>query len=130
MDQQTLQPPQHQDTRPGLEHEMTPRPRSSDPSQRGSGKLLDKLAIITGGDSGIGRATAIAFAREGADVAIVYLNEHGDAAETRRLVEQEGRECVPIAGDVGSEEFCRTTVEKIVQRFGRLDTLVNDAAEQ
>src|SRR5689334_10732523 len=98
MDQQTLQPAQGQDTRPGLEHEMTPRPRSSDPTHRGSGKLKDKLAVITGGDSGIGRAVAIAFAREGADVAILYLREHQDAEETRRLVEAEGRTCAYFAG--------------------------------
>jgi NAD(P)-dependent dehydrogenase (short-subunit alcohol dehydrogenase family) len=88
------------------------------------------VALITGGDSGIGRAVAIAFAREGADVAIAYLNEHKDAEETKRLVEKEGRRCVTIAGDVGGEEFCRDTVARTVESLGRLDVLVNNAAEQ
>lgn len=85
------QPPQHQDRRPGVESEMAPRPKAEDPGHRGSGKLRERVTMITGGDSGIGRAVAIAFAREGADVAVVYLNEHKDTEETKRLVEQEGR---------------------------------------
>jgi NAD(P)-dependent dehydrogenase (short-subunit alcohol dehydrogenase family) len=124
------QPPQHQDRQPGLEKDMRPKPKSSDPAHRGSGKLQGKAALITGGDSGIGRAVAVAFAREGADVAVVYLNEHEDAKETKRLVELEGRRCLLIAGDVGSEEFCREAVRKAVEGFGRLDILVNNAAEQ
>jgi NAD(P)-dependent dehydrogenase (short-subunit alcohol dehydrogenase family) len=124
------QPPQHQNRQPGIESEMTPRPRAEDPGRRGSGKLHEKVTIITGGDSGIGRAVAIAFAREGADVAIVYLNEHKDAEETKRLVEQEGRRCVTIAGDVGEERFCRDAVDRVMQAFHRLDILVNNAAEQ
>jgi NAD(P)-dependent dehydrogenase (short-subunit alcohol dehydrogenase family) len=128
--QQTLQPPQHQDRQPGIQSEMTPQPKSERREYKGSDKLLDKTALITGADSGIGRAVAILFAREGADVAIVYLNERGDAEETRRLVEQEGRRCILLSGDVGDEAFCRQCVEKTVQEFGHLDILVNNAAEQ
>jgi NAD(P)-dependent dehydrogenase (short-subunit alcohol dehydrogenase family) len=109
---------------------MTPRPDAEDESQRGSGKLRGKVAIITGGDSGIGRAVAIAFAREGADVAVMYLNEHGDAEETRRHVEKHGRRCLLIAGDAGDESFCRQAVDRTVSELGRLDVLVNNAAEQ
>jgi NAD(P)-dependent dehydrogenase (short-subunit alcohol dehydrogenase family) len=129
-EEQKLQPPQQQDRRPGLESEMTPQPRAEDQSYRGSGKLRDKVALITGGDSGIGRAVAIAFAKEGADVAIAYLNEHEDAEETRRQVEQEGRRCIAIAGDVGDEQFCRQAVQQTVDQLGRLDVLINNAAEQ
>lgn len=123
-------PPQHQDRRPGLESEMTPQPKAEDASYRGSGKLRDKVALITGGDSGIGRAVAIAFAKEGADVAIVYLDEHEDAEETKRQVEQEGRRCVTIAGDVGDEQFCRQAVQQTVDQLGGLNVLINNAAEQ
>lgn len=115
---------------PGEESKMRPRPSSASEAHRGSGKLLEKVAIITGGDSGIGRAVAIAFAREGADAAIVYLKEHGDAKETARLVEQEGRRCVLIAGDAGAEAFCQQAVARAVSSFGRLDIVVNNAAEQ
>lgn len=130
MTQQALQPPQHQDRQPGLESEMTPKPKSERREYKGSDKLLDRVALITGGDSGIGRAVAILFAREGADVAIVYLNEHKDAEETRRLVEQEGRRCILLAGDVGDEAFCKQCVDKTLEEFGHLDILVNNAAEQ
>ncbi|HKI02786.1 MAG TPA: SDR family oxidoreductase [Thermoanaerobaculia bacterium] len=123
-------PPQKQDRQPGIETEMTPRPRSEDPAERGSGKLAGKAALITGGDSGIGRAVAIAFAREGADVAVVYLDEHQDAEETRRLVEEKGRRCLLIPGDVGDEELCREAVERTARELGRLDVVVNNAAEQ
>ena len=130
-EQQTqTMPPQHQDRQPGIEARMTPRPKAEDQLYRGSGKLQGKAAIITGGDSGIGRAVAIMYAREGADVAVVYLNEHQDAEETKRLVENEGRRCHLIAGDVGDEAFCRQAVEQAVREFGRLDVLINNAAEQ
>src|SRR4029078_1556376 len=124
------QPPQHQDRQPGIESEMRPRPRAEDPQQRGSGKLQDRAALITGGDSGIGRAVAVAFAREGADVAIVYLNQHQDAQETQRLVEKEGRRCLTIAGDVGTLLCCEESVNQTVAELHRLDILVNNAAEQ
>jgi NAD(P)-dependent dehydrogenase (short-subunit alcohol dehydrogenase family) len=123
-------PPQAQDQQPGLESEMRPKPRAEDPGYRGSGKLQDKVAIITGGDSGIGRAVSIAFAKEGADVAILYLNEHQDAEETKREVEQEGRRCLLIAGDVGDKAFCQDAVQRTVDELGRLDILVNNAAVQ
>ena len=95
--------PRQRQRQPGIESKMRPRPRHSDPDQRGSDRLKDKVALITGGDSGIGRAVAIAFAKEGADLAIAYLDEHEDAAETKRLVEEQGRRCITIAGDVGDE---------------------------
>ena len=129
-EQQQQQPPQHQDRRPGIEAEMTPQPRSEDRTYRGSGKLQGKVVLITGGDSGIGRAVAILYAKEGADVAVVYLNEHQDAEETKRQVEEEGRRCLLIAGDIGDEQFCRQAVEQTVRELGRLDILVNNAAEQ
>ena len=125
-----LQPPQHQRRQPGREHKMKPRPRAEDEKHRGSGKLQDKVAIITGGDSGIGRAVAIAFAKEGADISVVYLEERKDANETKRLVEEHGRKCLLIEGDVGEDDFCRKAVEQTVNEFGRLDLLVNNAAEQ
>lgn len=123
-------PPQHQDQQPGLESEMTPRPVADDPKYRGSGKLRGKVALITSGDSGIGRAVVIAYAREGADVCLMYLNEHSDAEETKRLVDQEGGRCLLIAGDIGDERFCQKAIEQGVEELGRLDILVNNAAEQ
>ena len=128
--EQPQQPPQHQDQQPGIEAEMTPRPQAEDRAYRGRGKLQGKVALITGGDSGIGRAVAIAFAKEGAEVAIAYLNEHGDAQETQARVEQEGRRCLALDGDVGDEAFCQDVVQETVRTFGRLDILVNNAAEQ
>jgi NAD(P)-dependent dehydrogenase (short-subunit alcohol dehydrogenase family) len=125
-----INPPEQQTRRPGLEADMKRRPKAEDPKHRGSGKLEGKVAIVTGGDSGIGRAVAIAFAKEGADVAIVYLNEHKDADETRKAVEKFGQRCLPIAGDLGYESFCRQVVEQTVNELGRLDVLVNNAAEQ
>ena len=114
----------------GLESEMEPRPDYGEESYRGSGKLQGKAAIITGGDSGIGRAVALAFAREGADVLISYLDEHSDAEETVRIVEKERRRCVPLAGDISDEAHCQQIVERAMQEFGRIDILVNNAAWQ
>lgn len=128
-EQQTL-PPQEQNQQPGIESQMTPRPQVDDPQYRGSGKLRDKVALITGGDSGIGRAVAIAYAKEGADVVIVYLNEDEDAKKTQQMVEELGRRCLTMAGDVGDENFCQTAVQQTIERFGHLDILVNNAAEQ
>lgn len=128
--QQSQQPPQHQDRQPGLESEMKPQPKTEDARYRGSAKLSGKVALITGGDSGIGRAVAIFYAKEGADVAIVYFNEHADAAETKRQVEEENRRCILIAGDVGDEHFCEQAVTQTVEEFGHLDILVNNAGEQ
>ena len=129
-EEKELQPPQHQNRRPGVEAKMTPRPKADDPGYKGSGKLEGKVAIITGGDSGIGRAVAIAYAKEGADVAVLYLNEKKDAMETKKLVEQEGRRCITVSGDIGDEVFCRDAVARTVRELGRLDILVNNAAEQ
>lgn len=126
---QTL-PPQHQDVQPGREDQMTPKPRSEDSDYHGSGKLQGKVALITGGDSGIGRSVAIFFAREGADVAIVYLEEDQDARDTKAEVEQEGTRCLLIRGDAGDESFCEQAVQQTVDEFGQLDILVNNAAEQ
>ena len=123
-------PPQHQ-PKPGLESEITPRPRYEAPSYRGSGKLAGRVALITGGDSGIGRAVAVLYAREGADVAIVYLpEEESDARETRQAVEAEGQRCVQIPGDVRDPKFCANAVQRVVNELGRLDLLVNNAAFQ
>lgn len=127
--EQTL-PPQHQSVQPGIEAMMDPKPKSIDSSYKGSGKLQGKVAIITGGDSGIGRSVAIYFAKEGANVVVVYLNEHDDAEETKKFIENEGTSCLLIAGDVGNEEFCKEIVSQTIKTFNRLDILVNNAAEQ
>ena len=123
-------PAQQQHQQPGRESQMSPRPRFEPPAYVGSGKLSGQVALITGGDSGIGRAVALLFAREGADIAIAYLNEHDDAKETCRLVEKERRRCFAFAGDIGQEKVCQKIVQETVKRFGRLDILVNNAAEQ
>ncbi len=116
---------------PGAEHAMHPAPRYAAPAYRGAGKLRDRAALITGGDSGIGRAVAVLFAREGADVALIYLDdEQADARETARAVEAEGRRAMLMPGDVRDPAFCRQAVEGVVNRFGRLDILVNNAAAQ
>lgn len=128
--QKIVFPPQHQNQQPGVESIMDPKPVSVDPKYKGSGKLNGKTAIITGGDSGIGKSAAIYFAKEGADVAVLYLEEHGDAEETKQLIEAEGRRCLLYSGDIGCEEFCKETVNKIMQAFGKIDILVNNAAEQ
>jgi NAD(P)-dependent dehydrogenase (short-subunit alcohol dehydrogenase family) len=124
-----LQPAQKQERQPGRESEMRPRP-DYEPKYPGCGRLKNKVALITGGDSGIGRAVAVAMAREGAKIAIVYLEEHKDADETVAAVEREGSRAIKLAGDIGDEQFCRAAVEQAVKEFGRLDVLVNNAAEQ
>lgn len=127
--QQTL-PPQHQNHRPGIETEMNPLPKYESSQYKAAGKLEGKVAMITGGDSGIGRAVAVTYAKEGADVTIVYLSEHKDAEETKRQVEQEGRKCLLIAGDIGDDKFCSDSVKQTIEQLGKLDILVNNAAEQ
>jgi len=122
-------PPQHQNQRPGIEEEMNPRPKYEG-NYKAAGKLQGKVALITGGDSGIGRAVAVAYAKEGADVAIVYLNENEDAKLTKQEVEQEGRKCLLISGDLGDESFAKQVVEQTVDELGGLDILINNAAEQ
>lgn len=129
-DKPTSVPAQVQDHQPGDEYKMNPEPEIIRDSYKGSNKLKGKTALITGGDSGIGRAVAVHFAREGADVAIIYLDEDKDAEDTKQMVEKEGRKCVLISGDVGNEEFCRSAVAQAVKELGKLDILVNNAAEQ
>jgi NAD(P)-dependent dehydrogenase (short-subunit alcohol dehydrogenase family) len=116
--------------RPGMEAEMQPRPDYGEASYKGLGRLVDRIAVITGADSGIGRAVALAYAREGADVVISYLSEHQDADETKRVVEAAGRKALTIAGDLADEAQCRKVIEAAVKQFGRIDILVNNAAEQ
>jgi NAD(P)-dependent dehydrogenase (short-subunit alcohol dehydrogenase family) len=130
MGEQAQQPPQQQPRQPGLEGAMTPEPAATRPAYKGADKLAGKVALVTGGDSGIGRSVCVLFAREGADVAIVYLDEHEDAEHTRGLVEKEGRGAITIAGDVGDERFCQEAVRRTVDHFGHLDSLVNVAGEQ
>lgn len=123
-------PAQKQDKQPGIEKIMNPRPVFEDTDYKASGKLEGKTAIITGGDSGIGRAVAVAYALEGADVAIMYLDEHEDAEETKKIIEGKGRKCITIAGDIGEENFCFEAVKKVMDTFNKIDILVNNAAEQ
>jgi NAD(P)-dependent dehydrogenase (short-subunit alcohol dehydrogenase family) len=122
-------PAQHQNIKPGRQKPMIPQPLIDDPEYRAAGKLQDKVAIITGGDSGIGQAVSLVYAKEGANVAVVYLNEHEDAQQTKRLVEAQGRRCLLIDGDLADESFCREVVEKTLQAFGKIDILINNAAE-
>ena len=122
-------PPQHQSHQPGIESEMYPHPIYKKETGIGCGKLKDKVAIITGGDSGIGRAIAVAFAQEGANISIVYLNEDKDAEDTKKIIEELGRKCILISGDVGNENFCKKAVEKTINEFNRLDILINNAGE-
>lgn len=122
--------PQKQDKQPGIEAEMNPRPEYIKDTYKAAGKLKGKIALITGGDSGIGRAVSVHFAEEGADIAIVYLDEDTDAEETKSLVETAGRKCLLIKGDVKDASFCKTAVEKTVAQFGKLNILVNNAGMQ
>lgn len=130
MSENQQRPPQHQDEQPGREAPMQPQTESFMRHYTGSGKLKGQVALITGGDSGIGRAVAIGLAKEGADIAVAYLEEHDDANATREAVEVEGRRCLLIPGDIAIEDHCRYVVEKTVKDLGRLDVLVNNAAEQ
>lgn len=123
-------PPQHQDCHPGMEYVMNPRPISENVNYKGSNKLEDKVAIITGGDSGIGRAVAYAFAKEGANIAIAYLNEDEDASETCEHVQTLGRKCIAIKGDLQKEENCKLVIDKTLEEFGKIDILVNNHAVQ
>ncbi len=129
MEDTDTKPPQVQKRQPGIEGVMHPKPEVK-PRFRGSDRLAGKTAIVTGGDSGIGEAVAVLFAREGANVAIVYLEEHEDARATARLIAEEGRDCLLLAGDIADENFCRNAVARVVDRYGHVDVLVNNAAEQ
>ncbi|OJW23671.1 MAG: NAD(P)-dependent oxidoreductase [Planctomycetales bacterium 71-10] len=122
--------PRQQQEPPGVESEMVPRPDYGEATYKGAGKLEGKAAVITGGDSGIGRAVALAFAREGADVLISYLEEESDAAETARVVQEAGRRCIAVPGNVGEEAHCLAIVDRAVKEFGKIDVLVNNAAFQ
>lgn len=130
MKQTNGQPEQMQQRQPGLEIEMNPEPLYDDPNYTGSGKLKDKVVILTGGDSGIGRAVAVAFAKEGAKLVLVYFDEHVDAEKTKTVVESYDSDCLLISGDVGEEDFCFEVVKKTMDTFGKLDCLINNAAEQ
>ena len=123
-------PPQRQDRQPGQQHQMEPHPHASMEHYRGAQKLAEKVALVSGGDLGIGRAVAVGFAKEGADVAITYLDEHEDAAETLCLIEATGQRGLIVPGDIGNPDFGREAVRQVVQAFGRIDILVNNAAEQ
>lgn len=123
-------PAQHQERQPGIESGMIPRPDFKENLSGKAQRLAGKTALITGGDSGIGRAIAVAFAKEGANVAIVFLDEHDDAAETKKLVEQEGQRCLLISGDLGEESFSEEILKQTIHQYGKLDVLVNNAAEQ
>ncbi|WP_117170864.1 SDR family oxidoreductase [Paraliobacillus sediminis] len=128
--QKNLQPAQHQTKQPGIESEMNPLPIFDNDTYKASGKLQDKLAVITGGDSGIGRAVSIHYAKEGADVVIIYLDEHEDAEETKRAIEKEGQTCLLISGDIGDPTFCQSAIDQVMKQFNKVDILVNNAAVQ
>lgn len=128
--EEKINPPQHQYVQPGRESDMEPQPKYIEDEYVGSDKLKGKVAIITGGDSGIGRSVAVHFAAEGADVAIIYLDEHEDAAKTKQLVESYGTRCLLIPGDVADEGFCEQAVHDTLQQFGKLDIVINNAAQQ
>jgi NAD(P)-dependent dehydrogenase (short-subunit alcohol dehydrogenase family) len=130
MSKPTKLPPQKQSKQPGKTKKMHPEPEIIRKNYKGSGKLKGKTALITGGDSGIGRSVAVHFAREGANIAIVYLNEDKDARDTKKMVEKEGAECLLLEGDLKEESFCKTCVDKTLSKYGRLDVLVNNAAMQ
>ena len=125
-----LAPAQEQDVQPGMEYEMVPKPIFDNPDYKGSGKLKDKVAVITGGDSGLGRACAVAYIKEGAKVVIVYLNEDRDAFDTKEYLEALGGECMIIKGDLTSHDFCKKVVKDVLNRYGRIDILVNNAGVQ
>ena len=127
--QKKFNPTQQQNRKPGIESEMFPQPESISADYCASEKLKNKVALITGGDSGIGRAVALAFAMEGAHLTIQYLNEHEDAKKTKQLIEQIGSQCLTIAGDLRDKIFCESIVTKTIEKYGRLDVLVNNAAE-
>lgn len=122
--------PQHQDKQPGLEYLMNPPPIFNDPNYKGSNKLANKVSVITGGDSGIGRAVSVAFAKEGSNIVIVYLDEHKDAIDTKNYVESLGRKCLLLSGDIKDEKFCGQVVDNTICKFGHLDILVNNAGVQ
>ena len=125
-----MAPPQKQDGIVGVECIMNPRPIFDDPNYKASGKLEGKVAIITGGDSGLGRAAAIAFAKEGADIVIPYFNEHIDANETKQIIESYNRSCLILSGDISDKSFCEKIVKEAIKRFGKIDILVNNAGVQ
>lgn len=130
MKQDKLHPPEQLPDRPGKQHQMQQQPESVKPNYHGSGKLTGKVVLITGGDSGIGRAIAILAAMEGADIVISYLEENKDAERTQKMVEKQGRRCLRVVGDIGSESACKQLLDDVLKTFGRLDVLINNAAEQ
>ena len=125
-----LAPAQSQDEQPGMEYEMVPLPIFDNPNYKGSGKLKDKVVVITGGDSGLGRAASIAFVKEGAKVVIVYYDEHKDAKDTEEYIKKLGGECILISGDISNHNFCKNVVEKTLEKYGKIDVLVNNAGVQ
>ena len=127
---QIMAPEQEQSEQPGVEYIMTPRPVFDDPNYIGSGKLKDKVAIITGGDSGLGRAAAVAFIKEGAKVVIPYYNEHEDAMETKNYIESLGGECLLMSGDISDKAFCKQIIDTTINTFGKIDILINNAGVQ